>query len=252
MCDHACKYFGKAFLLSKFNVNYFRCNSCGFIQTEKPYWLAEAYSSAISNLDVGLFSRNIYLSRVTRAVIGLFFDKKARFLDYGGGYGIFVRLMRDKGFDFYRYDKYCENLFARQFDVELDSSIPYELVTAFEVFEHFENPSDDIENILKFSSNILLSTELVPALLSGPDGWRYLGLEHGQHISFYTVKSLQEIAKRHGLNLITDGRYIHIFTRSQLPGILFRLICHAAIADIFNVFIRSNSLNDQGIRRTDL
>ncbi len=49
---------------------------------------------------------------------------------------MFVRLMRDNGFDFYRSDRQCENLFAKGFEASLDVSPSYELLTAFEVFEH--------------------------------------------------------------------------------------------------------------------
>jgi hypothetical protein len=50
-----------------------------------------------------------------------------------GGYGMFVRLMRDGGFDFHREDPLCDNLFAQGFDRQDDGT--FELVTAFEVFE---------------------------------------------------------------------------------------------------------------------
>jgi len=28
-------------VLKKYNVKYFKCENCGFIQTENPYWLEE-------------------------------------------------------------------------------------------------------------------------------------------------------------------------------------------------------------------
>ena len=43
----------KKLVLRKYDVQYHQCPSCGFIQTEEPYWLEEAYSSAISDLDLG-------------------------------------------------------------------------------------------------------------------------------------------------------------------------------------------------------
>ena len=41
-------------VLTKYNVKYYRCSSCQFIQTEEPYWLDEAYNKAITKLDIGL------------------------------------------------------------------------------------------------------------------------------------------------------------------------------------------------------
>src|SRR5262249_39177480 len=116
ICSELADPFAKAKLLGKYDIQYFQCKSCGFVQTERPYWLGEVYSSAINNSDIGLISRNISFARSTRAVILAFFNSDARFMDYGGGYGLFVRMMRDLGIDFYWSDKFCENLFAKGFE----------------------------------------------------------------------------------------------------------------------------------------
>ena len=75
-----------------------------FIQTEKPYWLAEAYTDALVAADVGVMQRNLQTSAVTSAVISLLFPAAKTFLDFGGGHGTFVRLMRDRGFNFFWQD----------------------------------------------------------------------------------------------------------------------------------------------------
>ena len=84
-----------------------------------------------------------------------------------GGYGIFTRLMRDIGFDFYWYDPHSINLLARGFETR-SKNYKYELVTAFEVFEHFAELIKEIESMLQFSDNILFSTELLPSLIPKP------------------------------------------------------------------------------------
>ena len=68
------------------------CEHCGFLQTEEPYWLDEAYSESINVSDTGYMQRNLMLSEKLTILLALFFDKNAKFLDYGGGYGIFTRL----------------------------------------------------------------------------------------------------------------------------------------------------------------
>jgi hypothetical protein len=75
------------------------------LQTEDPYWLDEAYKDPITLTDTGYMQRNINLSKMVATILLLFFDFRRKFLDYVGGYGVFVRLMRDIGFDFYWYDK---------------------------------------------------------------------------------------------------------------------------------------------------
>src|SRR5476651_2675365 len=120
----------EAKVLNKYTVKYYRCDETGFIQTEEPYWLDEAYSSAITKLDIGLPYRNINLSNSITELLVKNFDYKGIFLDYAGGYGLFTRLMRDKGFNFYNTDKYCANLFAEYFDLtDLAPASVFEITT---------------------------------------------------------------------------------------------------------------------------
>lgn len=139
----------RARILRKYTVRYYYCDYCGFLQTEEPYWLNEAYSESISILDTGYVRRNIEASKTLTILLSIFFDKNKKFLDYGGGYGLLTRLMRDIGFDFYWYDIYTPNLFSRGF--EHREGYNYEAITALEVFEHFANPINEIEIMLKLS-----------------------------------------------------------------------------------------------------
>ena len=134
ICSSPTTLFGSATVLQKHQIKYFRCDHCGFIQTEKPYWLSEAYVESIARSDVGLIGRNIKYSKISASIISVFFNYKDRFLDYGGGNGMFVRLMRDKGFNFFWQDQYTKNQFAQGFENYVEGK--YELLTAFEVFEH--------------------------------------------------------------------------------------------------------------------
>ncbi len=209
-------------ILNKYEVKYYRCNETGFIQTEEPFWLEEAYSSAITKLDIGLVSRNIYLSERVSKFIATKFNRKGIFLDYAGGYGLFTRLMRDKGFNYYHTDKFCQNLFAESFDLtDLPTSTTFELATAFEVFEHLPNPVEEIKSMLKFSDNLLFTTELQPKQLADIKSWWYISQETGQHIAFYTAESLAYIAKHLGYNFYTDGSILHLFTKKVFkPDVL--------------------------------
>lgn len=206
-------------ILNKYDINYYRCNQTGFIQTQEPYWLPEAYSSAITKLDIGLPHRNIYLANRLSPLLLNHFNNKGTFLDYAGGYGLFTRLMRDSGFNFYHTDQYCQNLFAENFDLkDLPEGSRFELVTAFEVFEHLPNPVSEIKAMLKFSDNLLFSTELQPeAKIKKVEDWSYFATETGQHIAFYNQKTLQAIADELGYNFYTDGKFVHLFTKNKFP-----------------------------------
>jgi hypothetical protein len=232
-------------VLKKYEISYFECGTCGFVQTEEPYWLEEAYSDSIGQSDIGLLSRNLINVELGTTIIALFFSRQAKFLDYGGGYGLFVRLMRDKGFDFYLYEPNCENMFAKTFDIQLPAHIRFELLTAFEVFEHLKDPLAEIEQMLKLSPNIFFSTTLLPKPSPRPSQWWYYGLEGGQHISLYTRASLNYLAERLGMNVYSDGRGYHLLTSKKVSPLIYALAMRLRIARVFNQFVRQPSLLPQ-------
>lgn len=219
ICGSATHSFGQANFLGKYPVHYYQCENCRFVQTESPYWLDEAYQDAISGSDVGLVSRNLNLCNAARFLLAKYFDTDAPFLDYGGGYGLFVRLMRDAGFDFYWVDQYCDNLLAQNFEGNLHDR--YELVTAFELFEHLVDPIDTAKTLLKTSDSIFFSTSLLPDDNPPPGQWWYYAPHEGQHIAIYTHAALQALAQRLDCNLYTDGQSLHLLTKKTLPENLF-------------------------------
>lgn len=223
ICGRTTVGFGSARVLQKYDVGYFRCPACGFVQVEEPYWLAEAYAAPIAAADVGLVSRNVQCAKTTQRVIKVGFAAQGRFLDYGGGYGLLVRLMRDAGYDFYRYDRWCPNLFAPGLDWDPATPARFELVTAYEVVEHLAEPVPELERMLQLSRNLLFSTLLLPPGNPGPGQWWYYAPEFGQHVSLYTRRALETLAERFQLRLLTDGRGLHLLTESTLGKIPFRL-----------------------------
>ena len=232
VCESDSHHFAPGKVMGKYDVDYFQCSNCGFVQTEEPYWLDEAYSQPIASSDVGLAFRNLSFSKITQSLLFNFFNHQAIFLDYGGGYGLFVRLMRDAGFDFYWFDKFCKNIFAQGFEIDAAANNQFELVTAFEVFEHLVHPIDELEELLKISRNILLSTELLPQSNPKPNEWWYYVLHEGQHVSFYTAKSLSILAAKFNLNFYSNGSSLHLLTEKHLPEDLFEQLAKGELAAV--------------------
>jgi 2-polyprenyl-3-methyl-5-hydroxy-6-metoxy-1,4-benzoquinol methylase len=216
------KIFSKKVLM-KYDVSYFRCTNCFFIQTEEPYWLEEAYGlGAISALDVGIMSRNLMLVNKTKTIIGKLFTHLNDFsgVDYGGGHGMFVRMMRDQGFNFYRQDLYGENLYARYFDVkDLPLNTKFNILTAFEVLEHLPNPIEEIKKMFTCSDLIVFSTELQPSNeIVDLQKWWYIIPEGGQHVAFYNKLTFQKIESILNVNYYTNNNNLHVLSKNILSN----------------------------------
>ncbi|MBE9030603.1 class I SAM-dependent methyltransferase [filamentous cyanobacterium LEGE 11480] len=220
-------------------MEYFYCSNCGLLQTETPYWLEEAYSSAIAKADTGLLSRNIAISKKLVSLLSIYFDKQAKYLDVAGGYGTLTRLMRDAGFDFYWQDIYCNNILSPGFE-KPDDVDAFSAITAFEVLEHVVNPIEFLESAFRDanSSTIIFSTELFSETPPLPEDWWYYQFATGQHISFYQRTTLEFIAQKLSLKLYSN-KNIHMLTNKQsmLGSRLFDLMT-GKIGGISNFLFR--------------
>lgn len=240
ICKNYSPQYGEGLILNKYHVKFYKCNDCGFIQTESPFWLNESYEEAITKSDVGLISRNIEMAEFTKLFIISSFNPKDRFVDYGGGFGIFARIMRDWGFDYYRYDPYCKNLFSDIFDANKKSK--YGLLSAWEVFEHLINPLESIEDMLSFSQNILFSTKLLPVIPKTIGDWWYYGLDHGQHISFYSIKTIEKIAQKFNLRFHFSKNSIHFIGKDELNKLIVNILISKRLK-IFRKILFKRQLN---------
>ncbi len=218
ICNSTTKIVSNQLVLNKYKVDYHQCSTCHFIQTDEPYWLAESYENAITALDIGLVSRNIYLQNVIPPIIEMCFPEAKVMIDYAGGYGMFVRMMRDLGYNFYRQDIYCENLFANYFDLKDCPVKKVDIVTAFEVFEHLHHPIEEIGKMFELSDNIVFSTVLSPSDINEFHDWWYVSPLIGQHISFYDLTTLSYIAVKFGKKLYSNGNNLHVFTSSNIEA----------------------------------
>lgn len=204
-----------------------RCGSCGSVHIREPHWLDEAYTEAIARTDIGLPSRAVWTSQMTAMVIRLFCRRAQRFCDHGGGDGLFVRLMRDAGYDFRWRDRYAHNQFAAGFDARPGER--FDLVTAFEVLEHLEAPHELLAQVVGEAPALLLTTELLPDDAPKPDAWWYYSLCTGQHISFPTRRIMQALAEAHDL-VVTSAGGVHLLAPEAVPSRVLRLATARRVA----------------------
>ncbi|MCC6143380.1 MAG: class I SAM-dependent methyltransferase [Candidatus Hydrogenedentes bacterium] len=216
ICQGTMRHIFRARILRRHDVDYHQCGTCDFIRTETPYWLNEAYSEAISRTDTGLVARNISISRALTIVLFTFFDTQGRYLDVAGGTGLLTRLMRDIGFDFYWDDPYCANVHAQGFAATGTGGPPFEAVTAIEALEHSIEPVEFVRAAIGKSATgtLLFTTELFRNRTPAPDWW-YYSFPTGQHISFFSRRTLEALAHTLGLNFVSDGA-LHMYTRQPI------------------------------------
>lgn len=228
ICGAATAHFGQQRILGKFLAEYRRCGRCGYVFISEPHWLEEAYSTAIAALDTGIVTRNLWLADVTSALLALALRNVRRALDFGGGTGLLVRLMRDRGHDFSWHDAYSPNLLARGF--EADPGSQFDLVTAFELVEHLPEPVATVERLRALAPIILISTQLLPPDARTLDDWWYYAPESGQHIGFFTQASLAILAERVGLRLSTNRQNLHVLAPEAVSQGLLRALRKPALA----------------------
>ena len=207
-------------ILDKYDVNFYECEECKSLQTEKPYWLEEAYADWLTKFDTGVYARVSKTFLVSFVICKLF--KLKNVLDYGGGDGLFCRIMRDYHFNCFSYDKFSKNIYSKEFLNQ--NFITPDLLTSYEAAEHFSQPMDEFKKIFALKPKIFLMTTGI--YQNHDQNWDYLEADTGQHIFFYSKESLEFIAKRFNYNItfLESGFILMISNEKKINNLLVYLL----------------------------
>ncbi len=212
-------------------IDYRRCERCGFI------WAPEfrAYSPAdfaeqIYN-DGYLEADPEFLTERPRgnvAVIASTFGRRGTVgLDYGGGRGETARLMRARGWHFDCFDPFGAD------EVTPADRGRYNLVTAFEVFEHSPDPLASMKEALRLTNGkavFMISTLTSDGEVGeGLDRWWYAAPRNG-HISLFSRDALAQLAGRLGLGFASVSPAIHLMWEGNRSTLLMKLRLWASSA----------------------
>lgn len=209
LCGHSAGFAFRTIVLAKYEIACYLCTGCGSLQTQKPFWLEEAYGTVVSTIDTGSARRVLDSYVLVRVVAKLL--KCRKMLDFGGNTGFLCRLLRDSGLDAFSFDRYITPVYAAHFVGS--ASDQHDLVSAFEVIEHFECPKQDLGQLFDARPGIvLLTTELYRGQSAD---WWYLAPREGQHIFFYSPTAVRLIAARYGYSFVI-GRCFVLFSRAPL------------------------------------
>jgi ribosomal protein L37E len=236
ICEKSAKYIGKVdfnksgndffegrrlFPISKENVSYHRCTSCGFMfSTFLDDWCDESFKKNIYNCEYIKadppfeYERPKYNSEI---VSQYFNDFKENFsiLDYGSGSKKLEKFITEKGFKCSSYDPFYNKGSPK------DGSL-YDLVLCFEVIEHATNQSKIFNDILSFLEQdgiLLFSTLLQPDDITKINvNWHYVCPRNG-HVSFHTKDSLKIILNRFGYKYQSINEEYHVAYKNKLKYI---------------------------------
>ena len=191
---------------------YLRCGECGFIFTQdfddwsKADFRRYIYNDEYHLADPGWIDgiREGENAKTTAIVMGQYQAKNV--LDYGGGHGGMARMLRDRGIEAETYDP----LFS-----PTRPSSKFDLVTAFEVFEHSPRPLATLEEAIGMAGPTapLLFTTMLHDNVPPQDvsSW-YIAPRNG-HVSIWTRKSLSIAFNRFGWKVVALNGGTHLATR---------------------------------------
>jgi hypothetical protein len=189
----------------------FQCSVCCFSFFHQPDWLPQSFSAELNELDLGSVARCLSVADFVTATFSS--DRgTTRLLDWGGGDGLLTRLLRERGFDCVWHDPFVQPRYVGDsIYIEGDHT---GIVVASEVFLHLTDPLYALRSLLAISEVVVI-TAVVPPKQIEPNWW-YLMPESGQHVSFYPIVSLKELARLTGTQLSSDRRFFHVFSHRRL------------------------------------
>jgi hypothetical protein len=139
-------------------------------------------------------------------------------IDYGCGSGLTARILRDVGINAYGYDTYSTPRLLMGFQTETLEGAS--IINLCEVAEHFPNPKSSFEHIFSCNPKVVV---VQTGIFNEPNvDWGYLAPEHGQHIFFYSEKTVSFLAKAHQMAATFIQGYIIFIKVELLEGLFIR------------------------------
>jgi SAM-dependent methyltransferase len=196
-------------------VRYVMCQRCGFSHApEIAAWTPAQFREKIYNDDYVTLDPE-YLEVRPRSsadtLLATFGDRgrAIRHLDYGGGGGLVSRLLNEAGWRSTSYDPFVNP------ETRIADLGRFDLITAFEVFEHVPDVNGLIHNLhalLAPGGMVIFTTLLSDGKLRPGEHitWDYVAPRNG-HISLYSSASLALLAHHYGWNFASFSELIHTF-----------------------------------------
>jgi len=208
--------------LSGTPIYYFLCEKCNFCYAPSICeWTLKEFSERIYNdqyievdPDYKVQRPEANAANLTAMFKGK--ESELRHLDYGGGNGCLSDCVIKSGWKSNSYDPFYDK------DLNVSSLGKFNLITAFEVFEHVPDVNElmsQISLLLEADGIMMFST-----LLSDDDvaknkrlNWEYVAPRNG-HISLFSKASLSQLATNYKFEFGSFSNLFHVFFRGQIPN----------------------------------
>ncbi len=209
-------------------IYYRRCDACGFLFTEAfDDWSPEALLKYIYNDDYVLVDPDYVVVRPTNnaGVVAKAFEgarAELSILDYGGGSGLFARLLVERGFRAATYDPFSA------FSARPQAISSFELDYLFpRLSEQCRVPHNkivaDMNGMLAAEGVILFSTLTQPANFAELGlRWWYVAPRNG-HVSLYSQRGLTILFEKHGMQIVSFSEVFHMAFR-KVPAFAAHLV----------------------------
>lgn len=179
--------------------DFYRCELCDFVHVPAPYWLPEEDEKARYLNHKNERTNNGYVDYllVLVAKVEMYAVPKAMGLDFGCGHTpVLGELLRERGYSCIDYDPF----FYPESELSLFKD-SFDFIVICEAAEHFKEPLLEwhkIADLLKSSGTVAVSTKTVQnhSVANEFKDWWYL--RDSTHISFYSQRSVEFLAKRIG------------------------------------------------------
>jgi hypothetical protein len=191
---------------------YYRCNACGFLYLDDKFIIGSEREKRQYDMHQNSFDSIGYVKMfedfIARAIEPYEKDIKNA-LEFGCGSGpVLAELLYRRGINVDKYDLYF-------YPEKVYEGKQYDLITSTEVFEHLQKPMDILELLVEHINDngyIALMTKFPPKDDDEFLAWWYR--RDPTHISFFTPKSFEVMAKKVGLRVLkTIDKNIVVFQK---------------------------------------